>query len=71
LIEENNDGFRLNCAEGTFNSKAGISRELSEALLIDLRFTFRKRTIGEFLQIGYVKEETGRWARQRQGESAD
>ncbi|OYU09713.1 MAG: hypothetical protein CFE38_21035 [Comamonadaceae bacterium PBBC1] len=69
LMEEQNDGFRFNWAEASFNSQAGISRELSVALLIDHRFTLRKRTTREFMQIGYPNEKAGRLARKRDGKS--
>ena len=69
MIEEQNDGFRFNWAEGSFNSQAGISNELSVALLIDLRFIFCKRTIGEFVQISYANKKARRWARKRKSKS--
>ncbi len=52
LIEEHKYWVGFTCAEATFNSRAGIPSECNIALLIDLRFTSRERTIGEPMKFG-------------------
>ena len=59
--------FRFNFAKGTFYSCSGVTSELNVALLIDLRFAFSERTVGEFMQISNANEKAGRWPRKSKG----
>lgn len=67
MVEEHKYRFRFNCAKGTFYSRSGVTSELNVALLIDLRFAFSERTVGEFMQLSNANEKAGRWPRKSKG----